>query len=160
MTDRTRGYEAEWEDEEDEKLDPLAAQTRARAELERAEAAKARAARPKGPFAKDRASLEAVCEVTFLRGSGPGGQHRNKVETGVRVVHPPSGVVVVATSERSQARNRDQAFERLAEKLAKLEEKPKTRKKTRKPRSAKRRRLNDKRKRGDVKRGRRSKGED
>lgn len=70
-------------------------------------------------------NLERETTIEFFRGSGPGGQHRNKRETGVRLRHIPSGVVVEAVEERSQARNREVAFERLAEELEKLS-KPET----------------------------------
>ena len=36
--------------------------------------------------ATDRKSLERICRVSYLRGGGPGGQHRNKTETGVRIL--------------------------------------------------------------------------
>lgn len=62
--------------------------------------------------------LERDCEVAFVRVSGPGGQHKNKRDTGVRLVHIPSGTVVMAAERRSQAQNRKLAFERMAEKLA------------------------------------------
>lgn len=48
-----------------------------------------------------------------IRGSGPGGQHRNKTATGVRLVHRDSGAVGVATDDKSQNRNRIEAWKRL-----------------------------------------------
>lgn len=66
----------------------------------------------------DRAALERDCTVEFFIAGGPGGQHRNKVETGVRLVHRPSGLMVTATERRSQYANREMAFERMAERLA------------------------------------------
>ncbi|QDU67803.1 peptide chain release factor family protein [Engelhardtia mirabilis] len=106
-----------------------------------------------GPL--DRESVERDCDISFLRGSGPGGQHRNKTETAVRLTHRPTGISVVAQENRSQHRNREAAFERLIEKLEALRRKPKRRRATRKPRSADRKRLDSKRKQADKKRDRR-----
>jgi peptide chain release factor-like protein len=58
------------------------------------------------------------CDIEFLRRSGPGGQHRNKVETGVRLLHSPSGVRAQACERRSQAANRRVAIFRLRINLA------------------------------------------
>ena len=60
---------------------------------------------------------EDEIEITFFRASGPGGQHRNTRETGVRIRHIPTGIVVTATERRSQAENRRVAMERLARAL-------------------------------------------
>ncbi len=92
-------------------------------------------------------ALRDDVEVEFFRAGGPGGQHRNKTETGVRLRHEPSGVTVAATERRSQSRNRELAFERLIERLEQLNHVPEERVPTRKPRSADRRRLEDKRRR-------------
>lgn len=51
--------------------------------------------------------------ITYLRSSGPGGQHVNKTSSAVRLTHLPSGIVIVARNERSQHLNRKAAFERL-----------------------------------------------
>ena len=58
------------------------------------------------------------CEITFGRRSGPGGQHRNKVETAVEIRHTPSGIVASASERRSQSQNRHAALKRLRLKLA------------------------------------------
>lgn len=49
---------------------------------------------------------------TFTAG-GKGGQHQNKTETGVRIIHPPSGAVGEARDSKSQHTNKKNAFERL-----------------------------------------------
>lgn len=64
---------------------------------------------------------EKDVEMAFFKGSGAGGQHRNKVETGVRLVHIPTGIVAEAVSERSQHQNREIAWERLMTKIANQE---------------------------------------
>ncbi|MFN7973304.1 MAG: peptide chain release factor-like protein [Acidobacteriota bacterium] len=102
------------------------------------------------PFEK----LALECDVEFLRGSGPGGQHRNKVESGVRLTHRPTGIVVVATERRSQGQNRKAAFERLARKLAALARPKKPRRKTHKRHAVREAELDAKHRRSEVKRGR------
>jgi hypothetical protein len=58
------------------------------------------------------------CEISVTRRSGPGGQHRNKVETAVIIRHCPSGVSAEASERRSRAENRQVAIERLRLRLA------------------------------------------
>jgi hypothetical protein len=70
------------------------------------------------PAELDVEALLAECSVRRTRGSGPGGQHRNKVETAVVITHLPSGIVGAASERRSQAENRDVAIQRLRTALA------------------------------------------
>ena len=83
--------------------------------------------------------------IEFIRASGPGGQHRNVTETGVRIRHIPSGIVVQATESRSQARNRQVALERLQAALERRARVPKKRQRTNVPKAERERRLTDKR---------------
>ncbi|MCX7427551.1 MAG: peptide chain release factor-like protein, partial [Planctomycetia bacterium] len=62
--------------------------------------------------------LLASCRMQLLRRGGPGGQHRNKVETAVVLVHLPTGVRAEANERRSQAANRGAAVFRLRVSLA------------------------------------------
>ena len=58
------------------------------------------------------------CDIQRTRGSGPGGQHRNKVETAIVITHQPTGVTGQASERRSQKDNREAAIFRLRLNLA------------------------------------------
>ncbi len=98
-----------------------------------------------------REALESHCTITAVRGSGPGGQHRNKSYTGVRLVHEPSGEVVTATERRSFHQNREAAFTRLTQRLARQMHRPKKRKPTRVTKAPRRKRLERKKRRSERK---------
>ncbi|HEV3491642.1 MAG TPA: alternative ribosome rescue aminoacyl-tRNA hydrolase ArfB [Reyranella sp.] len=122
---------------------------------------------------------------SFVRAAGPGGQHVNKTSTAVQlrfdVRHsrslPPEvrarlerlagnrltrdGVLVLlAQGERSQKRNREEALARLVALVRAAARPPTPRKPTRPPKASKRRRLDDKKRRGALKAGRRARLED
>jgi ribosome-associated protein len=96
----------------------------------------------------DDEALLKECDVVPFRASGPGGQHRNKTLTAVRLLHRPSGVVVIGRRERSLTRNLQDAVARLRGKLEKLLVKPKVRRPTRPRKAAVEKRLEAKKVRG------------
>ncbi|XP_020519014.1 uncharacterized protein LOC18427833 isoform X1 [Amborella trichopoda] len=62
--------------------------------------------------------LMAQCEMDTFKASGPGGQHRNKRESAVRIKHLPTGIIAQAVEDRSQHKNRVSALARLRTLLA------------------------------------------
>ncbi len=87
-----------------------------------------------------------------LRASGPGGQHANRRETGIRLRHEPTGVMVTATERRSRYQNMELAFERLAARLVQMQTPRRPRRATRPTRGSKERRLRSKRQKSQTKR--------
>lgn len=59
-------------------------------------------------------------QIEYYRGSGKGGQHRNKRDTACRITHNPTGLSATAEDSKSQSQNKRNAFKKLAEKLTPL----------------------------------------
>ena len=106
------------------------------------------------PYALDRETLEREVVIDVFRASGAGGQHVNRTESALRLTHPPSGVVVISQDSRSQHRNKETAFERLRERLLRLNHVPKKRVPTKPTAGARKRRLEGKKQAGEKKRAR------
>ena len=95
------------------------------------------------------------CDVTYFMASGPGGQHRNRNRTAVRLRHLPTGVVVIGRRERAQRRNLEAALQRLRERVEDLMYEAPLRRPSRPTSASRERRLQEKRHRATRKRDRR-----
>ncbi|MEM7229116.1 MAG: peptide chain release factor-like protein [Planctomycetota bacterium] len=73
---------------------------------------------PPHPATLDDVALQKQSTLTFGRDAGPGGQHRNKVETAACWTHDPTGISGTASERRKQSENRSKAMRRLRMKLA------------------------------------------
>ena len=103
----------------------------------------------------DLEQLEKEVEVTVYQASGPGGQHRNRSYSAVRLKHLPTGIVVTAADSRSQLRNRKIALERLARRLAEHFHEDPPRKTTKKRTSVRRKERQEREKESQKKKLRR-----
>ena len=104
------------------------------------------------PYSTNRDVLARQVVIERYRTGGPGGQHRNVTDSAVRLLHLPSGVRVVAADSRSQHRNRETAFDRLIDKLMRLNRVRRPRVPTRMSKRAVERRLVEKKHRQTIKR--------
>lgn len=98
-------------------------------------------------------------KIERVKGSGPGGQHRNKRETGIRLTDLETGLKATSNM-RSQAQNLKAAFKDLERKIAAKKKKKKKRIKTKASRASKERRIQAKKNRSKIKKNRSNKFED
>jgi protein subunit release factor B len=105
----------------------------------------------KEKYTTDIELLKKEIEISFFKSSGPGGQRKNKRETAVKIFHPPSGLTVIATEHRLQAKNRELALKRLQEKLEELNREKKPRIPTKAPERMKEKVLEEKKKQAEKK---------
>lgn len=106
-------------------------------------------------YSIDLKNLKKEIRLDYFKSSGPGGQHKNKTMSCVRLFHKPTGIRVVATESRSQIKNRELALKRLQVKLMELNIEEKERIPTKKPRHVKENILQNKKKRSQKKQSRR-----
>ena len=106
---------------------------------------------PPFPIPPTDEALLAQCRVETFRSGGPGGQHQNTTDSGVRLTHEPTGLRATARDARSQHRNRALALERLRIKLEDANRRDPPRVPTRVPRGQKQKRVDDKKRRGKTK---------
>ncbi len=99
--------------------------------------------------------LARDCTFEAFRATGPGGQGVNTTDSAVRLVHEPTGIVVVSREHRSQLQNREQCLRKVQAILRARSIPPKRRVKTRPTKGSIERRLKEKRGRSDIKASRR-----
>lgn len=94
-------------------------------------------------------------ETQVFRATGPGGQGVNTTDSAVRMRHVPTGITVVSRESRSQLQNRERCAQKIIEVCRRRSRPPRPRKKTHVPAAQRRRRLESKRARSQVKKLRR-----
>ncbi len=93
------------------------------------------------PIPDSDSELLGQCRVDVFRSGGKGGQHQNVTESGVRLTHLPTGIVITSRRFRSQHANKRKALVTLRRRLAALSTRKKRRIPTRPSRRARERRL-------------------
>lgn len=100
--------------------------------------------------------LLAECKVQAYKASGSGGQHVQKTDSAVRLIHIPTGIRVTSQAERSQYLNKKICLEKLKKKLAERKKKRKKRVPTKKSRSVREKELKEKKRVSEKKKLRKS----
>ncbi len=98
------------------------------------------------------AELAAGCDVQAFHASGPGGQCVNTTDSAVRMTHRQTGLTVTSRESRSQYRNRQLCLQKLRVEFERRAVPPKVRHATRPSRAARARRMDEKARRGKIKR--------
>ena len=98
------------------------------------------------------------CNLDTFRAGGKGGQHVNKTDSAVRIIHLPTGTTTTCRDERSQLQNKRKCLLQLREKLKALSYKPPVRIPTKQPKTVKEKILQGKKKQSDKKRLRQKPG--
>ena len=96
--------------------------------------------------------LAAGCEAQAFHASGPGGQCVNTTDSAVRMTHRATGITVTSRESRSQYRNRQLCLQKIRAELERRAVPPKVRHATRPSRAARARRMDEKSRRGQIKR--------
>lgn len=104
---------------------------------------------------EDDERLLAECRVDTFRSGGPGGQHQNTTDSGVRMTHLPSGLVAMSRQHRSQQLNRSACLARIRELAERHNRRKRPRIATRMSKAAKQRRVEAKQRRSEKKQMRR-----
>ena len=106
------------------------------------------------PIPETDEELLSQCRVETFMAGGKGGQHQNRTESGVRLVHLATGVRVSSRAQRSQYRNKSIALDRLRKRLEERNLRPKPRRPTKVPKAQRKKRIDEKKRRGQLKKKR------